>query len=719
MRIIQGDAGASDYNAKPINSEQLLRNKGAESMPDDTESNVLIAEDEQHSRERAILNAINRVFREALTCDSDKQVAKQCLAVAEELTGSKFGFIGELNEQGRFDTIAMSDPGWSACNIPEADALAMLRDMPIRGIWSTALRAGQSQIINDPASHPDRVGTPQGHPPIDCFLGVPLVRGDKIVGLIALANKPGGYNPDDRQAIETLSVSFVEALLGKRAEVNLQAYATQLEQSNRELKDYAAVIAAKTQALQEHAAALEAAARAKDEFLANMSHELRTPLNAIIGFSEGLLERADRHPLSDHQKDRLAKINKSGEHLLVLINRILDTASIEAGKTQVNPASFDLETLIGEMSSMAEELIKSKPQVRYTVDVEKGLPPIVSDRDMLKQILINLISNAAKFTEQGSIKLWVRRDGQTILLSVEDTGMGIPEEHLDHVFEKFYQVPETMRGSLKGTGLGLSICKKYSSLLGGTLTLRSIEGQGSTFTLCIPIIFDEEERQKKAQLIEEVRVQCLAVPADENRPKVLCIEPDPTNVMLLNDILIEEGYQVIPAFDGAEGLFLAASMHPQVIILNVMLPGLDGWEVLHRIKANPTTCDIPIIVASTVEEKKLGLYFGASDYLVKPIDKARLLDALSRVSALSGTGGCNVAIVDDDPNMLRITAGVLEKEGYRARHVHIRRRVPRQPPEATAGCCDPRFTDAAYRRVFSYSTRFARIPIGQRFRWWS
>ncbi len=616
-----------------------MRNKGAKSMPDDTESNVLIAEDKQHSRESALLNAINRVFREVLTCEDDKQVAKQCLAVAEELTTSKFGFIGELNKEGRLDTIALSDPGWSTCGIPEADALAMLRDMSIRGIWSTALRTGQSQIINDPASHPDRVGTPKVHPPIDCFLGVPLMRGNKIVGLIALANKPGGYNPDDRQAIETLSVSFVEALLGKRAEVNLQAYAVQLEQRNRELKDHAAVIAAKTQALQEHAAALEAAARAKDEFLANMSHELRTPLNAIIGFSEGLLERADRHPLSDHQKDRLTKINKSGEHLLVLINRLLDIASVEAGKTRVNPTSFDLETLIGEMSSMAEELIKSKPQVRYTVDVENGLPLIFSDQDMLKQILINLISNAAKFTEQGSIKLWVRRDGKTILLSVEDTGMGIPEKHLDHVFEKFYQAPETMRGSLKGTGLGLSICKKYSSLLGGTLTLRSIEGVGSTFTLRIPIIFDEEERKKTAQLIEEVRIQCLATPADEDRPKVLYIEPDPTNVMLLNDILIEAEYQVIPAFDGAEGLFLAASMHPQVIILNVMLLGLDGWEVLHRIKANHTTCDIPIIIACTVEEKKLGLYFGASDYIVKPIDKARLLDALSRVSALPGWKG--------------------------------------------------------------------------------
>ena len=467
--------------------------------------------------------------------------------------------------------------------------------------------------------------------------------------------------------VRYLSGFFRDVTDRKKAGEMLQKAHDELEQSNRELKDYGAVIAAKTQALQEHAAGLEAAARAKDEFLANMSHELRTPLNAIIGFSEGLLERADRHPLNDHQKDRLAKINKSGQHLLGLINRILDTASVEAGITQVNPVSFDLETLVGEISGMADELMKSKPQVRYTIDLEKGLPLIVSDRDMLKQILINLISNAIKFTDQGRIKLWVRRDGQTILLSVEDTGIGIPEKHLDHVFDKFYQVPETMRGSLKGTGLGLSICKKYSSLLGGTLTARSIEGQGSTFTLCIPTIFNEEERKKQARLIEEVRVQCLALSAEENRPKVLCIEPEPTNVILLNDILIEARYQVIPAFDGAEGLFLATTMHPQVIILNVTLPGLDGWEVLHRIKANPPTCDIPIIIACTVEEKKLGLYFGASDFLVKPVDKARLLEALSRVSAHARMGKCTVAIVDDDVNILRITAEVLEKEGYRSR----------------------------------------------------
>jgi len=177
------------------------------------------------------------------------------------------------------------------------------------------------------------------------------------------------------------------------------------------------------------------------------------------------------------------------------------------------------------------------------------------------------------------------------------------------------------------------------------------------------MIFDEEERKKTAKLIEEARVQCHATPDSENRPKVLCIESDPMTLMLCNDMLMEAGYQVIPAFDGDEGLFLATSIHPQIIIIDILMQGLDGWEILHRIKANPSTCDIPVIIAGAVEEKRPSLYLGASNYVAKPIDKARLLDALSCILSRSGKGECIVAIVDDDPSVLMIAAEVLEKEG--------------------------------------------------------
>jgi GAF domain-containing protein len=176
-----------------------------------------------------VLNAINKVFREALTCEDEEKVSRKCLAVAEELTGSKFGFIGELNEAGLFDTIAISNPGWDACKMPGSKATRLTKDMPIRGIDRSVLREKKSRIVNDPANHPDRVGTPEGHPPITSFLGVPLRHAGKTIGMIGLANKESGYDGADQQVIESLSVAFVEALICKRAEVRLRERVEELK----------------------------------------------------------------------------------------------------------------------------------------------------------------------------------------------------------------------------------------------------------------------------------------------------------------------------------------------------------------------------------------------------------------------------------------------------------------------------------------------------------
>jgi PAS domain S-box-containing protein len=174
--------------------------------------------EEQILRQNAVLNGINEVFEEALTCESDADVARTCLAVAEKLTGSKFGFIGELNKAGLFDTIAISNPGWNACKMPDSEATRLIKNMEIRGIWSRVLKDEQSQIVNEPGSHPDRVGTPRGHPPVTCFLGVPLKEGGKTFGIIGLANKESDYELDDQEAVESLSIAFIQALMRKRAE---------------------------------------------------------------------------------------------------------------------------------------------------------------------------------------------------------------------------------------------------------------------------------------------------------------------------------------------------------------------------------------------------------------------------------------------------------------------------------------------------------------------
>jgi len=274
-----------------------------------------------------------------------------------------------------------------------------------------------------------------------------------------------------------------------------QAEAKLLEM-NRHLEDT-------TVRANEMALRAEAASVAKSEFLANMSHELRTPLNAVIGFSEGLLERADRHPLNEHQKDRLGKIKASGDHLLQLINDVLDIAKVESGKTDLQLSTFDVEPIVREVGDMAEALAKDKPAVRFTLDLEEQLPPITSDRDKLRQILINLLGNGIKFTEQGSVTLRVRRNNGSLLLSVEDTGVGIAAEHLGHLFEQFYQVTQETHRSLKGTGLGLAIAKAFADLVGGALTAESVEGQGSTFTLTIPLVLDRRKRVDRRQVVRQ------------------------------------------------------------------------------------------------------------------------------------------------------------------------------------------------------------------------
>ena len=244
----------------------------------------------------------------------------------------------------------------------------------------------------------------------------------------------------------------------------------------------------------EMAVRAETANVAKSEFLANMSHELRTPLNAVIGFSEGLLERTAIHPLNEHQKDRLGKIKTSGEHLLQLINGVLDIAKAESGRIDLQITTFDVGSVVEQVVAIAESLAKDKPAIHFTVDLEEHLPSITSDCDKIRQILANLLSNAVKFTEQGSIVLRGRRNNGTLVLSVEDTGAGISAECLDRLFERFYQGKQEKHCSLKGTGLGLALSKAFAILLNGTLTVESVEGQGSTFTLTVPLTFDRRKQ---------------------------------------------------------------------------------------------------------------------------------------------------------------------------------------------------------------------------------
>jgi signal transduction histidine kinase/CheY-like chemotaxis protein len=440
---------------------------------------------------------------------------------------------------------------------------------------------------------------------------------------------------------------------------------TERKNSERELKQYAEMVDANNAALQQYAGEADAANRAKSEFLASMSHELRTPLNAIIGFSEGLLERVDRHPLNPHQTDRLSKIKKSGDHLLALINNVLDLAKVESGKVEVCATQFEFEPLAEEIAALAEGLLKDQSDLQFRLELEQFQTPLRSDRDKIKQILINLVGNAAKFTETGHITLRAEQDDRYVRISVEDTGVGIPDIQLPKVFDKFHQVDQAKHRSIKGTGLGLALCKSFAGLLEGTLTVRSVEGQGSTFTLSVPLSYDGQRQQEQQQLVEQIKDRCRRAGFAGQTLRVLCIEDDPTNMEVLVDFLEYEGLQVIPAFDGHSGLLFAREEQPDAITLDVMMPGLDGWEVLRRLKAEPATRGIPVIITTAIDDKLMALNLGADDFLLKPIKGDDLSHAVGRLSVTRGCEPRTLAIIDDDPDVREILHDLLVDEGYR------------------------------------------------------
>ena len=305
---------------------------------------------------------------------------------------------------------------------------------------------------------------------------------------------------------------------------------------------------------------------------------------------------------------------------------------VELWRSSCADFSPGIQLLGDEITDMAEALLKDKPGVQFRCILEEqNLPQLTTDRKLVKQILINLLGNAAKFTHQGFITLRLRFDNEYFRLSIEDTGMGIPQDQIHRIFGKFDQVREAIRDSIKGTGLGLALCQSFANLISGTLSVSSTEGKGSVFTLSLPLDFPENQNAEPQRLAAQLKKRCMAVPSASEGFTVLCIEDQPFNMHLLVNFLEQAGYRVIPAFDGEEGLRLAHTEHPDVILLDVMLPGINGWELLCHFKADEKTSEIPVIMTTSLDAEMRGEELGADGYLVKPIDQMRLLAAVKQV----------------------------------------------------------------------------------------
>jgi PAS domain S-box-containing protein len=403
----------------------------------------------------------------------------------------------------------------------------------------------------------------------------------------------------------------------------------------------------------------EAANLSKSQFLAGMSHELRTPLNAVIGYSELLIDDAEDEGLDGFTPD-LHKIRGAGKHLLGIINDILDLSKVEAGKIELFIEPVVLEPLIREVMSTIRPLA-DKNENRLELVIELHGQPVPTDVTRFRQILFNLLSNACKFTESGRVSLEVYEhqleNGGWIQCAVTDTGLGIKPEELEILFKPFTQADASTSRRFGGTGLGLSISEQFARMLGGRIDVQSEYGKGSTFTFWLPTT-------PPVELSEGPNADPDSMPRSLDAT-VLVVDDDQNSRELLVRMLESEGYKVLQADSGLRGIELAEAHRPDLITLDVLMPGMDGWAVLTRLKESHELAEIPVIIVSLVRDKGIGYALGAADFINKPIDRKRLLSVMDRFRPLSGPA--HVLVIDDDSEARQLVRHAAEREGWAVR----------------------------------------------------
>lgn len=450
-------------------------------------------------------------------------------------------------------------------------------------------------------------------------VAIPLRIGSRVVGVIDIQSmQVHAFTQDDLSVLQSLADQVAVAI------DNARSY----ELSQQLIKD------------------LREVDQLKSQFLANMSHELRTPLNSIIGFSRVILKGIDG-PVTDMQQQDLTAIYNSGQHLLGLINDILDLARIEAGKMELNFEEVPLIDMATSVMSTAKGLVKEKP-IQLVQRIPQDIPTVRGDTMRVRQVLLNLISNASKFTEQGSITVEASvQRGPTgkmeALINVVDTGPGISTEDQKKLFQAFSQVDGSATRKSGGSGLGLSICANLVQLHGGRIGIHSVVGKGSTFWFTLPLYNQPQDE----------------IPAGTK--VILAVDDDPQVIGLYERYLNPQGYYVVPLTDPSKAKEQVLKIKPYAITLDVMMPGKDGWSVLMDLKSDPLTRDYPVIICSIVEQADKGFSLGAADYLVKPILEEDLVGALDRLNK-DGTIH-EVLVIDDDPNDLRLIEKILSQHG--------------------------------------------------------
>jgi signal transduction histidine kinase/DNA-binding response OmpR family regulator len=514
---------------------------------------------------------------------------------------------------------------------------------------------------------------------MNAFIGHPLLIGEHLLGVVG-TYLPGTISKDAMEAISTIATSIANGLARSQAEEALRTLNAELEER---VKERTRQLEAAGGELVHKNLQLVAANQLKSEFLANMSHELRTPLNAIIGFSE-LLKDGLAGGLAPEQKEYVSDIFASGTHLLDLINDILDLSKIEAGMMVLDPEPVEVETLLqGALTIMREKAARHR--VELALQCEQGLLAIEADPRKLKQILFNLLSNAVKFTPDGGrVTLGARRVGRDAVrlhdgtpgrmfrlpageekdefleVSVTDTGIGIPDERFENLFQPFVQVDSSPARRHSGTGLGLAMIRRLTELHGGTVGVSSRPVQGSRFVVWIPYRRVQGTTRAAAGPLQPPVLDKLRA----GPPLALVVEDDDQVAELIDGQLRKEGYTTIRAATAEEGLVRAAKQRPQLVTLDIFLPHADGWEFLRQIKANPAIADTPVVIVSVSSDLQRGLTLGATRVLQKPFTRDDLARALAGVVATDTENARQtVLLVDDNPSASDLLAGQLADSG--------------------------------------------------------
>ncbi len=524
-------------------------------------------------------------------------------------------------EETRFNALLQEATGLAGEEMKQNNHAVAVNDKSIVG---KVCGGGEPVVVNDLQHDPIYKFNPL-LPETRSEAAIPLRIGSRTIGALDIQSKYiNAFTEDEVSVLQTLADQIAIAIDNARS----------------------------FQLSQEAVKEMREIDRVKSQFLANMSHELRTPLNSIIGFSRVILKGIDG-PVTELQQQDLSAIYNSGQHLLTLINDILDLAKIEAGKMELAFDEVNMTDITNSVISTMSGLIKDKP-IQLKRIIEPDLPTVRADAIRIRQVMINLLSNAAKFTDEGDITVHVgARPGPNgrmeVQVNVTDSGTGISKEDQAKLFQAFSQVDDSPTRKTGGTGLGLSICQNLVNMHGGRIWVDSELGRGSTFSFTLPLY---KKQTEAGSTIAGNRI-------------ILSIDDDPQVIGLYERYLQPQGYQVIALTDPNQAVERIKQLKPFAVTLDIMMPGIDGWQVLDQIKADSETRNTQVIICSIIEDLEKGFSLGASDYLVKPILEDDLVNSLDRLNADGSIR--DVLVIDDDPNDLRLISKILNDDGrYKA-----------------------------------------------------